>query len=188
VTRDRVNRVLLLIVGAVLVAGGVYALLRSFSAFGSEAARDPLLSSTLRRRVERAEDWFWPLVALGCAIVVVSALAWLWTQRPRPLPSDDLVYEEADHSTTVRSSALSRAVQDELQQQPAVDSARVGIDRSPESTVVLARLTVEDGTSARTVATEIVAPAIEHFRRATGDADATGRAILEYTAPRRSVG
>jgi len=182
-----VNRVLLLVVGALLFVGGAYVLLRSFSTFGAEPARDQLVSTALRRRVRRNEDWFWPVVALGCAAIALAALGCLWLQRPRTMPSDDLEYGDDAHVTTVRSGALSRAVQDELEQQPAVESARVGIDRSPESTVVLARLTVEDGTSARTVATDILAPAVDHFREATGDPSASGRAILDYAAPRRSV-
>ena len=184
--RDLVNRTVLIVLGLLLLAAGGYALLRSYGAFGSDQADEPLLLDDVRDWVQRNDDWFWPIAGVVAALVAFAALRWLWAQRPSPMPNDDLVYHGDDGSTVVRSSALGDAVEDELEQEPLVEDVRVGIVQDSEATLLLTRLTVRDGTPVSAVADDIVRPAVQHCREATGRS-ATARVILDYAENYRSV-
>jgi len=183
---DRVNRTVLVVLGLLLLAAGGYALLRSYGAFGSDQANAPLLLDDVRDWVHRNEDWFWPVAGVVAALVAFAALRWLWAQRPHPMPSDDLVYDGDHGSTVVRSSVLSDAVEDELQHEPLVENVRVGVEHESDATLLLTRLSVRDGTPVSAIADEIVRPAVQHCREATGRG-ATARVIVDYAESHRTV-
>ncbi|MET9573010.1 alkaline shock response membrane anchor protein AmaP [Streptomyces virginiae] len=71
-----VNRILLAVAGAVLLAAGVV-LLTAVRPLGGRAA--PLLSAADRRRYLHAEGWWWALIA-ALVVCVLLALWWLLSQ------------------------------------------------------------------------------------------------------------
>ena len=77
---DRVNRVLLVLLGLLCLAGGIVVLLLSYRAFGTSTARQPLLRPATRGFADRNSGWFWLAVALGTLIVALLALRWLLAQ------------------------------------------------------------------------------------------------------------
>ena len=77
---ERLNRVLLTIVGLLLVAAGIYTLLRSWGALGDAAAAEPLFTANARDWVQRNEEWFWPVMAGVSTLVALLALRWLLAQ------------------------------------------------------------------------------------------------------------
>src|SRR4051812_10052829 len=150
--RDFVNRTVLIVLGLLLLAAGGYALLRSYGAFGGDQADEPFLLDDVRQWVHRNDDWFWPVAGLVAALIAFAALRWLWAQRPRPMPSDDVLYPGEDGSTVVRGSVLGSAVQDELKHQPVVEEVKVGIEQDSDVTWLVTQLGVRDGTPVTAVA------------------------------------
>lgn len=76
---DRINRVLLVLVGALLVVIGGLALLQSGGVFGSARATSPVVSDPTAHWYGVNGSWFWPstgavlLVVAGCCVWWVSS-------------------------------------------------------------------------------------------------------------------
>ena len=69
---DRLNRVLIALLGLLLLAGGVLALVRSFGGFGARLIDDRLLTEGQTRFAER-NAWFW--IAVAAVASAASAAA-----------------------------------------------------------------------------------------------------------------
>jgi hypothetical protein len=180
-TLDRTNRIVLGILGALLLAGAIYGIIRSYGGLGDRQADKPFLLEDVRTWVHRNDDWFWPLVAVLCICVAFAAIVWAWKQLPRPLPDDDLVYENLAGPTRVRASALSDAVQDDLERQPLVESARVALRHHDHESTITARLSVPDDTSIDAVVDDIINPALERLRHATQRTNTHADVTINYS-------
>jgi hypothetical protein len=109
-----VNRTVLAVLGLVLLAAGALGLALSFGAFGDNA--QPLLPQGMRDYA-RDQSWFWWAVAAACLVIALLGLRWLLAQ----LATDrvgrlDLTTDDRDGLTTVHGSALTDAVQAEVEE------------------------------------------------------------------------
>jgi hypothetical protein len=136
-TPDALNRTVFTILGLVLLAAGAYGLARSLGAFGDTQADESLLTSRITGNFSRIDDWFWPLVAF--VFLVLAYLFWRWLKAqltPAPSVSEiDLSRDSAEGRTRLLSSGATSALAEDIQRDPAVQSAsaRVRDDgRTPE--------------------------------------------------------
>lgn len=120
---DRLNRVVLTVLGLVLAVSAVGGLARGAGAFGARDARRPLLEPGVSGYVERT-PWFWWGVAVGCVIVVVLALSWMLAQvRTDRIRRVELAAGDPDRATVVHAGAVTEAVEQEVGSYLGVTSA-----------------------------------------------------------------
>ena len=120
---DRVERATFSILGLLLLAAGLYTLLRGLGTFGSGASDDPLISASTRRFLGDHEGWWWAAGAAAALLCVLAGLALLRRQL-RAVPrrgADPLVRRRDDGVTRVDRGALTGALEDELEHLPDVD-------------------------------------------------------------------
>jgi hypothetical protein len=118
------NRLGLTVIGLLLLAGGGLALARSLGAWGTGPANAPLLSDGLRR-FPADHAWFWPAVAAGAVVVALLGLAWLLAQgRSERLAGLSLETDRSGGLTEVSASALTSAVEQEVESFPGVQRSR----------------------------------------------------------------
>ncbi|RBY77597.1 alkaline shock response membrane anchor protein AmaP [Geodermatophilus sp. TF02-6] len=116
-----VNRVVLLLLGLVLLAAGVAGLAVSFGLVGDST--DPVLPDRVRTYPDD-QPWFWWAVAVGCLVLALLGLRWLFAQ----LATDrvgrlDLTVDDRDGLTTVHAGGFSDAVEEEVERLRGVAGA-----------------------------------------------------------------
>jgi hypothetical protein len=123
---DRLNRVVLAVLGlAVLGAGGV-GLAAGAGAFPGHA--DPAVFPPTVRDFARTTNWFWWAVAGFCLVVALLALRWLLDQlRTERAGRLDLTTDDRDGVTTVHGGALTDAVAAEAEGLRGVTRASAGL-------------------------------------------------------------
>jgi hypothetical protein len=120
---DRLNRVVLTMVGLVLSVSAVGGLALGMGAFGAQDARRSLLEPEVSGYVDRT-PWFWWGVAVGCVIVVVLALSWMLAQvRTDRIRRVELAAGDPDRATVVHAGAVTEAVEQEVGSYVGVTSA-----------------------------------------------------------------
>jgi len=108
-----INRVALTVFGLVLVAAGCLGLAVSVGAFGAWRATDPVLSQEVSTFPD-GRPWFWWAVAGALILIAVLALLLLLTQLKTDRTTRlDLTTNARDGYTTLHTSALTDAVEDE---------------------------------------------------------------------------
>ncbi len=119
----RTNRLGLLLLGLLLLAGGVVGLVVSFGGFGTgpqgKAVLDPIV-----RSFAAANDWFWLALAAAALLVAILAMLWLRAQLSTSrLRTINLEPDRSRGATSLEVSSLERACSDEL-------TSRRGIGRA----------------------------------------------------------
>jgi hypothetical protein len=129
---DRVNRILLALLGLALLVGGALGLARSLGWLGDAPTADPVLPAGAGLTISD-EWWFWPAAVALCLLLVLLCLWWLLAQ----LRTDRLRQLEVDRTraggeTWLRTGAIEEAVAGEVATIPGVSSARMAIAGAPE--------------------------------------------------------
>jgi hypothetical protein len=187
---DRLNRVVVSVLGAVLIAAGVYGLLRSFNwqdVLGRGAEDDPLLLDGVRNAFAD-NDWLWWLVALGA--LAVAWVGWKWL-RLQLLPTPSLTtmhLPTVDRSRTeLSAAAVAAAVERDLEADPDITSARVrvvGTDEAPELDL---RVGASDRAAAPVVRSRIETTVLPRARAALERDDLTATVRIRLGDPSERV-
>ncbi len=182
---DRINRVLLVLLGLPCLAGGIVVLLLSYRAFGTSTARQPLLRPATRGFADRNSGWFWLAVAIGTLIIALLALRWLLAQltvaRVGALEVDDHPLGQ----TSVSTGGLSEAVKEEVQAYHGVDHASAHFYEAssrPQLRLDVALLPTADPGAVRT---RLKSEALAHVLQATGRKDLTSLVRLQIADRQR---
>jgi hypothetical protein len=186
---DRTNRVVLTIFGLVLLAVGVAGLIASLGGFGKAFADKALFTNRVSRYFGEQGSWLWPVIAVGCALVALLMLRWIYVLLVSTDRADDIVFSgDSDPGRTVlRPAALAAAVGDEISTYHGVSSAKarvLGDPGDPRLVVTVAALTTADIPALRQ---RIETQAFAHARQALEKADLPIRVFLDVSqaeAPR----
>jgi hypothetical protein len=165
------NRVLLLIVGAILVGVGIAGLLLTSDTVDRITdwadRRQPLLNADLDDAIADNELAF-QLAALAFAIVcILLGLWWLRSQIPPMRHHQDNVLTnqvgEVEGRNIIGGRALASAMADDLEHHPAVEQARVEL--RPEDQLIRIRVSAADAFPIDELARTVIAPATERAVR-----------------------
>lgn len=174
-----VNRVLLGLTGAVLVALGAAVLVGaldlqrrwhfSLPSGWPFAGPDDVLLSAADRRKWRDRGWWWPVVIAVFAVLMLLALWWLPAQLGRRRPHDVTVGgDDGAGVVLVRGPALEEALTAEAASLPGVDHAQVvltGRGTAPEARVTL---TLAPHAAPASALRSLSAEVLEHARSSVG--------------------
>jgi hypothetical protein len=188
---DRANRVLLVLLGLLALAGGGWCLWLSMPRSGY--ADEPVLGTRLEHWVARHEAAFWWSVGGAAALVALLALVWLLAQgRTGRVPVVPVSRDPDAGDTTLAGSALAQAVAGDADGVADVVRARASVreDRNVDGGHRLVMvLTVGDGADFRTVRRQVEHTVLPRARQAL--ARDTLPASLQLTAtelkPRRVI-
>jgi hypothetical protein len=187
---DRLNRIVVSILGLVLTAAGAYGLLRGAGAFGDRRADQPLLGSDIRDFVADNEQWLWAAVAAAAILVAFAAASWLRAQLlPTPSLSElRIPAGDGPGRTVLEADALADAVRRDVEQDPEVSEARVRVVPGPTGVELDVRAAVVDGGDPHAVRRRIEVEVIDRACAALDRPDLTATVRLRLGDPRvRSV-
>ena len=137
---DRVNRVLLVLLGLLLLATGGVAVATALGAFGEAISERAVLDRESDDYL-RENPWIWWAVAGVCLLVAILALRWLFAQfTTNRVGRVVLQRGRPDGDTVVRGAAVSSAMEEDVQAFHGVRSARVQLHG--DQTAPTARLVV----------------------------------------------
>ncbi len=140
---DRVNRVLLTLLGLVLLLAGAAGLLFGLGAFGDTLAGEQVVAGEVERFVVDQAAWFWPVVAAVSLLLALLALRWLVLQLQSDRVGDlDLTERRNEGETRVDGTAVTDALVAATEATPGVQSAsaRLVRVRGADQLVLLVRL------------------------------------------------
>jgi hypothetical protein len=135
---DRTNRVVLTIVGLIALVLGVAGLLAGTGVFGSTIKAQHLTDNDVSRYFSDHGDWLWPAIAGVAFVIVILSLIWLFrllfsTDRAGDISVAATVPPGGDADsgaagrTTLRTSALTKAVAAEIESYHGVAAARARV-------------------------------------------------------------
>ncbi|MEU9084277.1 alkaline shock response membrane anchor protein AmaP [Streptomyces sp. NPDC048357] len=176
-----VNRTLLAVAGAVLLAAGVVLLTGWWPLHGRHA---PLLTAQARHRYWHADGWWWWAVLAGLAVVVLLALWWLLSQLRRPrLPA--VVVDTGDGAfALLRGRALEAAVAAEAGALEGVAGCRVALRGRRGSPALRVALELEPHAVPADTLAAVAGPVLTHARTSAGLAELPTEARLKVTSHR----
>lgn len=128
---SHVNRTGLAIVGVLLLAAGVLALLRALDvAPGVLGAAGAPVTDQATRDFAAEQGWFWPVLAAVLVIVALLALWWLSAQTRADALRTIRLDAGPDGTSRMPASAASGALAEDLGRSPYVTQVRAGYQGS----------------------------------------------------------
>ena len=123
---DRLNRVVLAVLGLLLLGAGGLGLVAGAGVFPGH--HDPQIFPPSVRTYARTTDWFWWAVAGACLVIAILALRWLVDQlRTERASRLDLTTETREGVILVHAGALTDAVAEEAEGLRGVTRATAGL-------------------------------------------------------------
>jgi hypothetical protein len=163
-----INRVVLTVLGLLLLAAGGLGLALSIGAFGARRATYPVLREELRTFPE-TRPWFWWAVAAVLLLIAVLALVWLLTQfRTDRASRLDRTTNPRDGYTTLHSSALTDAVENEALGIDGVNGVSANVQEHHGAFVVL-RVELADSADIGEVRARLEDEVVAHLREGLGE-------------------
>jgi hypothetical protein len=188
---DRLDRLVLALLGLLLAGAGAYGLARSGGVFGRQAAHDPLLGPGLQRFVADHLLAFWLAVALLGLVLAWLGWRWLRAQFPASKTVSDLHFQDGDGSqggTALSSSAVTAALADHLSTHDDVRWARARVLAGRPRPQVELRVGVSDDADAGGLADFVETEVLDHLRQALEVDEVDAHVELRLAgAPARTV-
>jgi hypothetical protein len=184
---DRLNRLVFLVLGGLLVAGGIAALLAGFHVFGSDVSGSALLTGPTRRFADRNHGWFWLAVGGGVGVLAVLAIAWLVAQaRTGRVVTLRLRSDDAKGAVTrLAAAALTDALREELEAGRGVARAHARVVGAPSAPRLRIHVALDGTADVGEVRDRVEGDALAHARAAAALADMPADVRLTIPAARR---
>lgn len=176
-----VNRILLAVAGAVLVATGLVVLTGRWPLHGRDA---PLLSEQTRNQYWHAEGWWWWAVLAALTAGVLLALWWLLSQLRRPRLQAVVVDTGDGAFAVLRGRALEAAVAAEAGAQEGVAGCRVALRGRRGSPALRVALELEPHAVPADALAAVAGPVLTHARTSAGLPELPAEARLKVTSHR----
>jgi hypothetical protein len=164
---DRLDRLVLTVLGLLLAAAGGYGLARSHGALGSHQEHDPVLIPGLRSFVADHHDWFWWGAGAACLVLALISLAWLRAQLRFSRPGNDGLTRVDDHGAIrLRGGAAADALAAEVEQLPGVAAAAARIWGEADRPEIYLRVQLHDDAPVDQVRARVEHESMGRLRRA----------------------
>ena len=180
---DRLNRAVLTVLALLLLAAGVYGLLRGYGALGDARATEPVLTEDVRDFVARNANWFWPVAAVASLLVSWLGLRWLLAQFTAPAVSRLPVRAEGPGHTELVAGGAAAALARDIEDYPGVRGARARFVSDHPSPEVEVTVDVHDDADLPALRRRIEEHALERFRSALDLRDLRSRVHLRLAEP-----
>lgn len=180
---DRLDRVVLTTLGALLALAGAYGLARGAGTLGDRAADDPLLLPSVHRFVADHQVVFWLAVAAVALAVAWLGYRWLKAQFPASKTVRQLHFEASTGSVRLDARAAARALENDVQAHPDVRSAKVRVLRDRPRPDVELRVAVPDDVDLPALGRWLEQDALGRFGRALEVEELTARTEVRFTGP-----
>lgn len=166
-TTARLDRFLLLLLGLLLTAAGVLALLVGLGVFGSRLRNKSVLDNFISDFFGHNGQWLWPVIALVGLLLGYLALRWLIAQlRPTGVRDLQLEPQSTTGHTDLVGAAVTDAVTDEIGTYRGVAGASarlVGDELDPELRL---RVQLDSRADVAALRHRIETDAVAHARQA----------------------
>ncbi|MGW7327509.1 alkaline shock response membrane anchor protein AmaP [Streptomyces sp. NPDC054840] len=176
-----VNRILLAVAGAVLLAAGIVVLSGSWPLHGRHA---PLLSEEIRNRYGHADGWWWWAVLAALTVCVLLALWWLLSQLRRPRLRAVVVDTGDGAYAMLRGRAIEEAVAAEAGALDGVAGCRVALRGRRGSPALRVALELEPHAVPADALAAVAGPVLDHARTSVGLPELPAEARLKVTSHR----
>ena len=165
---DKINRSVLLLVGLIAAAVGIFGLLAGYGFFAAGWQHRKLLENRVARYFGEQGAWLWPVIAVGAALVAIACLYWLYVLLFSTDRAGDLrmTGDKSAGRTTLVTDALTDALSDEISSYHGVarSNARVLGDSTSPQLAINAML--EEGADLAALRRRIESEAVSHARQA----------------------
>ena len=180
---DRLNRVLLTLLGALLVGLGTLGLLRGGGVIGGEGT-DPVISRWLRAESREREVLLLSLLAAAAVLLIFLGLRWVLAQLPKDRAVGDVSLGKTDHATRIEVSAkaIAEALATDVRGLGGVTDASARVVREHPLTIHL-DVSLEEGTDLTAVSQAIVGRPKRRLLEALEVPDVDLRARLKLAQP-----
>lgn len=167
---DRLNRILLTLLGLVLLVAGTGTLVAGSGVLGRDVAEQRVLHPDTGSFIERNAGWLWPAVALVAVLLALLALRWLLLQlRSDRIEEVDLTRTRRSGETHVDTAALTSALVDAVQDCPGVDGATVRLVRARGREQLLMHVRLADRADIAATRTQLAEGPIEQLLQVMGE-------------------
>jgi hypothetical protein len=173
---DRLNRVVLAVVGLIALAFGVATLLVGFDVLPTRRRDEAVIANRVGRYVGVHGDWLWPAIAAGGVLVGVLALLWLrrllrGSDRVAELTVVSAVPQQDRPAGTTRltSAALTSAVCGQLGAYREVTACRARVLGTSTRAVLVVDLTTTADVDIAQLLRRVDADVLADARSAVGD-------------------
>ena len=181
---DRSNRVALLLLGLLLLAGGAGGVLAAAGTINSATPDRALADNPVSGYVGDNGQWLWPVAAVVALTVLVLVARWLYavlfsTDRIRVLKlrTDSRTAER----TTLSASAVASAVRHEIENYPGVRTAKVRFIGEAEQPQVAVTVYTDGDIDLAALHDRVEHGALAHARQALDQPELPIRLDLELT-------
>lgn len=183
----RLNRVVFVLLGLVLLAAGGFLLARHFDWIDRLPSSERIYSRSEARWLHD-HHWFWYAVVAAAAVIGLLALRWLLVQpridRLRTLRIED--DGEQRGRTVMAGDVIADAVEEDIEDLHGVARARVIVIGSPDAPELVVRVAAQPGADLAEIHDRVVTDALAAARLAL-DAEDVPAQIHLMVSGRRQV-
>lgn len=165
---NRLNRILLTLIGVLLVLVGVGAILLNTGVFGADRASRAVVDHTIIQTVHRDARWLWPTVGAVGFVLGIAAIYWLVVQLRVERVTSIALQRTRSGELILAGSALTDAVVAEAESIPGVERARVRLTRDEINPELVLTVWLREGANLADVGRAIDGQVLAHAREALG--------------------
>jgi hypothetical protein len=169
---DRINRILLIVLGLIFLGAGVGGLLVAAGVFGQPAARTSLVTEGMRDYAHANDAWYWGAFAGGAFLLAALALIWLLAQSGSSRVSSlQLETDRSRGATRLQSAALTNALEDDVTTYQGVNDATARILGSAHDPLLRLDVAVDESADIGAIRERLETQAIPRVRQAASVLD-----------------